>query len=476
MPQTARPPHLPDSDGLPPRQVRDLPAPPSNYWRLVGPGIVAGGVGLSSGEFVLWPYIASQVGLVLLWGAFVGVITQFFLNMEVERYTLATGETAVTGFNRFWKHWGLVFAILVYFANLWPGWALSSATLATYLFGGDAVIIAVAGLLVIGAGLTLAPVIYVALERLIFVKVAAVLILVVLGVLFAIEPESWRALPGGFMGIGTIPPSLSIALIFGAVAFAGSGGGQNLCQSNWIRDKGFGMGQYVPRLVSPVTGAVEAAPTVSSYIFEPTPENMARWRSWWRFANVEQLLSFVLMTVVTIGLTSMMAHSTLFSEPNLPNNVSFLQIEAQRLDARVGRWFGVLFLAIGSFSLFGSAMGIIDYTSRLAADILKTTYMPNSKTSESGAYFWLVWGMVGLGCVVLLSRMSQPITLLVISASTGGTIMFMYSMLLIALNRKMLPPAIRIAGFRVAMLVWSTLLFGTLAALTIYTQGQLLLR
>ena len=28
--------------------------------------------------------------------------------MEIERYTLATGETALTGFNRFWKHWGLV--------------------------------------------------------------------------------------------------------------------------------------------------------------------------------------------------------------------------------------------------------------------------------------------------------------------------------------------------------------------------------
>ena len=99
-------------DSLPPREVRDLPDPPRNYWRLVGPGIVAGGVGLSSGEFVLWPFIASQVGLILLWGALVGVVTQFFLNMEVERYTLATGETAVTGFNRFWKHWGLVFAVL----------------------------------------------------------------------------------------------------------------------------------------------------------------------------------------------------------------------------------------------------------------------------------------------------------------------------------------------------------------------------
>lgn len=461
---------------MPPREVRDMPEPPRNYWRLVGPGIVAGGVGLSSGEFVLWPYIASQVGLVLLWGALVGVITQFFLNMEVERYTLATGETALTGFNRFWKHWGLVFAILVYFANLWPGWALSSATLATYLFGGNPVVIAVGGLLVIGTALTLAPVIYVALERLIFVKVAAVGVLVVLAVIFAIEPESWRALPGGFMGIGTIPSSLSIALLFGAVAFAGSGGGQNLCQSNWIRDKGFGMGQYVPRLVSPVTGAVEAAPTVTSYIFEPTPSNMARWRSWWRFANVEQLLSFVLMTVVTIGLTSMMAHSTLFGEPNLPNNVSFLQIEARVLDATVGRWFGVLFLAVGSFSLFGSAMGIIDYTSRLAADILKTTYLPRSPITESRMYFWLVWGMVGLGATILLSGVTQPLTLLVISASTGGTIMFLYSMMLIALNRKMLPAAIRVGPFRVAALVWSTLMFGTLAALTIYTQTQLLFR
>src|SRR4026209_2169093 len=192
-------------EGLPVREVRDMPEPPRNYWRLVGPGIVAGGVGLSSGEFVLWPFIASQVGLVLLWGALIGVVTQFFLNMEVERYTLATGETALTGFNRFWKHWGLEFAVLGYFANLWPGWAISSATLASYLFGGSPPITAVGSLLVIGFSLTFAPVVYVALERLIFVKVAAVLVLVVLGVVFAIEPESWRAAARGFARVGTPP-------------------------------------------------------------------------------------------------------------------------------------------------------------------------------------------------------------------------------------------------------------------------------
>jgi hypothetical protein len=34
---------------------------------------------------------------------------QYFINMEVERYTLATGETAVTGFSRMWKWWGIIF-------------------------------------------------------------------------------------------------------------------------------------------------------------------------------------------------------------------------------------------------------------------------------------------------------------------------------------------------------------------------------
>jgi hypothetical protein len=461
-------------DRLPGREVRELPEPPRNYWRLVGPGIVAGGVGLSSGEFVLWPYIASQVGLVLLWGAFIGVITQFFINMEVERYTLATGETVLTGFNRFWRHWGLLFAVMGYFANLWPGWAISSATLTSYLFGGNATTIGVVTLLIIGFSLTFAPVVYVALERLIFVKVAAVLVLVVLAVAFAITPESWTALPEGFTQIGTLPEGLGIALVFSAVAFAGSGGAQNLCQSNWIRDKGFGMGQYVPRLVSPVTGAPQAADTATSYIFEMTAANLTRWRSWWRFANVEQLFSFGLVTVVTIALTSLLAHSTVFGRPDLPNNVSFLRIEAEQLQRMVGPWFGVLFLAVGAFALFGSAMGIIDYTSRLAADILKTTYVPG--VSESRAYFWLVWGMVGLGCMILLVGLSQPITLLVISASTGGTMMFLYSFMLIALNRRMLPGAIRIGRFRTAALVWSTLMFGTLAILTIYTQIQTLLR
>ena len=455
-------------------ELRDLPAPPADLWRIVGPGIVAAGVGVSSGEFILWPYIASQVGLVFLWGAVAGVVTQFFLNMEIERYTLATGDTALNGFNRFWRHWGLVFVVMVCFANLWPGWAMGSATLVTYLVGGNARLIAVVTLIVIGASLTLAPVVYVALERLIFLKIAAVGVLGVLAIAVVISADSWRALPVGLAGIGVFPHELGFALLMGAVAFAGAGGGQNLCQSNWIRDKGFGMGRYVPPLVSPVTGVEEPARSALRYDFPPSPENLALWRRWWRFANIEQALTFVLVTVTTICLTSMLAHSVLFGEPDLPTNVSFLQVQGERLRTIVAPWFGVLFWSVGAFSLFASSMGITDYTSRLAADVLKSSYLQHSPVSESCLYFRLVWGIVAVGCMILMLGLDQPLPLLVISACTGGTMMSMYSLLLIVLNRRHLPKAIRIRSGRIVALVWSTAFFGGFAVLTLWQQVRML--
>ena len=271
-------------------EVRDMPAEPKQYWRLIGPGIIAAGVGLASGEFILYPYIASQVGLVFVWAALVGLATQFFLNMEIERYTLATGETALTGFSRFWRHWGLVFAILTYFANLWPGWATSSATLISYIFGGKATWIAIGILLTVGLVLTLAPVVYTALERAQMLKVALVLTLILVASIFAIGANAFADLPQ-VVTRPRIPTELGFALLLGALAFAGAGGGQNLCQSNWIRDKGFGMGSYLPRLASPVTGKPVAGRS-NGYIFEPNEENMKRWRGWWRFSNIEQLSTF----------------------------------------------------------------------------------------------------------------------------------------------------------------------------------------
>jgi len=444
-------------------------------WGIIGPGLVASGVGLASGEFILWPYIASQVGLVFLWGAVLGVTIQWFLNMEIERYTLATGETALTGFSRMWRHWGLAFVLLVIFANAWPGWATSSATLVTFMVGGDVTTIAVAMLVATGLILTLAPVVYTALERLIVVKVVVIGGFFLLALVLTVDIGTWGALSSAVTHAGQFPSTLEFSLVMGAIAFAGAGGGQNLCQSNWIRDKGFGMGRHIPRLVSPITGRAAATPTARACVFPVTAENLGRWKRWWRFANVEQALTFVLVTVVTIVLTSMLAHATLNGRSDLPSTIEFLRVQGDQLRSIAGGWFGLLFWTIGAYSLFAATVGIVDYTARLAADVLKWTYLSTSTVSESRLYFFIVWGLAGLGSAILLLGVRQPLVLLVISACTGGMMMFVYSILLVLLNRRTLPPALRTSIWRVVVLLLSAAFFGYLSILTIQQQVQRLL-
>jgi hypothetical protein len=69
---------------------------------------------------------------------------------------------------------------------------------------------------------------------------------------------------------------LELAVLLGALAYAGAGGTNNLVVSNWIRDKGFGMGLYAPRVVSPITGEDEAAPSGRGYVFRVDPLSMVR--------------------------------------------------------------------------------------------------------------------------------------------------------------------------------------------------------
>ena len=80
--------------------------------------------------------------------------------------------------------------------------------------------------------------------------------------------------------------------------------------------------------------------------------------------------------------------------------------------------------------------------------------------------------LVLCGCVILGLGFRQPMVFLVVSSCTGGLMMFIYSALLIVLNRRGLPAAIRITPWRIAALVWSTAVFGVLAALTIRQQWQ----
>jgi hypothetical protein len=455
-------------------EERELPkAPPLRM--IVGPSVILVGVGIASGEYILFPYIASQVGLVFLWAAIVGLVTQYFINMEIERYTLATGETAVTGFQRLWKPFGLLMIACAIVPNIWPAWATSAATITTFLFGGgNANAIAIGAMVLIGIALSASPVVYRTIERFEFVKVALVIVFLVVALTTAVSAHAFGDVDKTVTSFGSFTGGkLELAVLLGALAYAGAGGTNNLVVSNWIRDKGYGMGTYAPRVVSPITGEEEAAPSGSGYVFRVDPTSMARWREWWRKANIEQLVSFVLIGAATIVVFSLIAYSTVYGNPAVKeDDFNFIQIEGNALKDATGAWFGTLFWVIGAISLFGAALGIIDYVSRLVADVLRVGYLRDSRTwTESRLYFAVVWFLIACGTAILLSGFDQPLSLVVVAAALSGGVMFIYSLLLVVINRRFLPPQLKVRGLRLLVLLWAAGLFGVMSVLVVINEA-----
>jgi hypothetical protein len=236
---------------------------------------------------LIWPYITTQAGVGLLWLATLGFLSQYFLNMEIERCTLATGETAVTGFSRFWKPWGIVFALGAILPNAFPGWAESAATALTYLTGwGESTVpwIVTVLLISIGLAITVSPVVYNTIERVEMVLVVIIIAFLGLAIVIATDLSAWTGIaPRIVANLPRYVNEIGIATILGAIAFAGAGGANNLCQSNYIRDKGMGMGVHIPRIVSLITGEEEARSS-TGYSFEVNEENLRRWDGWWKVA------------------------------------------------------------------------------------------------------------------------------------------------------------------------------------------------
>ncbi|MGH8868069.1 MAG: Nramp family divalent metal transporter [Actinomycetes bacterium] len=457
--------------------VRDLPVPPP-LKRMAGPGVIMVGVGMAAGEIILWPYITATEGIGLLWLALMTLVMQYVINMEIERYTLATGETAIGGFSRAWRPWGLVICLAALFQYVWPGWASGGSEVLTFLVGGgDVALITVGSLVVIGVLLSFSPIVYKAVVRVESIKVAATVFFLLVAILTVVSLGDWANAGAEVVrNTGQIPQGVSVALVVGAVGAAGSGGVANLVLSNWVRDKGYGMGAHVPRLVSPITGQEEPSTGGNAFSFPVDEANLARWRTWWRRANAEHLLSFMVVSFVSITVMSLVAFATLQGQDLGEADSGFLETEADVLSATVGPWLRTFFLAFATVSLYASALGLLDVVGRVVSDVLKTNYLADSSFwSESRLYLAAVWAEVAVGSGILLSGLDQPLALLVIATATGAVIMFVYSVLLVRLNRTALPAPIRLRGRRLAAMVVACAFYGVFTVLLVRDQvGQLL--
>jgi hypothetical protein len=454
---------------LPAPEARALPpAPPLR--RMIGPGVILVGLSIGSGEFVLWPRITAQVGFAVFWACWIGVTLQFFLNMEIERYTLATGESAVTGFVRLWRPFGAIFLVCTTLPWIWPGWATGAGELLRWQIGGSANAYAIAGLVACGLLLTLGPVVYRTIETVQMALVGGIFVLMVGLALAVVRGDSLAALADGALRVGEVPEGIAWPLLLGALAFAGAGGSANLAQSNYIKDKGYGMGRWVGRITSPLTGRDEPTPNVG-FRFEASAENLAAWRLWWRRANWEHALTFWLLCLLSLSLFCLLAHALLGVQGAPTEGLGFVADQGAVLETRFGPLARHGLVWVGIAVLFSTELGILDAVTRVAVDLLKSSFVRDSAFwTLSRLYFAVLWGFIASGVLILATGFDDPLDLLVRSAALNAVVMFLYSGLLLVLGLRCFAPPLRPSPLRIAALCAAFLFFGYFSAITLLDQ------
>jgi hypothetical protein len=431
---------------LPPLTQRELP-PSVPLKSMLGPSMLMLAASLGSGEFVIFPSVTLDFGFVMMWAAWVGFLTQYVINMEIERYTLACGETITTGFGRLWTGWAWIMLACNIICWAWPGWSTGAAACLQFLFGFDDSHVkyySVAALILIGLALSLGPVIYKTTIAIQSALVVLIFLFMIVVACFMFRADAVGDFIAGVFNVGHIPENIELGRLMTVLSFAGAGGTINLCQSNYIREMRYGMSAFVGRLRSPITGGLEPIATTGFY-FKTGENQMPVWRRWWRSATVEHFLTFVVLGVASIFILSFLAHCANLtdsqtiadSRPRGPTDFGFINGISIVIGNQLGAWARWFFLLMGAAILLTTALGILDATSRVSADIVKM-HVPairdSERTTESLLYLFFLWGEIALGVTILLVGFTKPFTLLVLSGSLNLISMAIYSGLLIYMN------------------------------------------
>lgn len=448
-------------------KTKILPSAP-RFKSLIGPSFILLGLGLGSGELILWPYLTSNWGLGIVWGAVLGVTFQFFMNMEIERYSLARGESVFVGFTRLFKYFPIWFIASTFFAWIWPGIIATSARIFAEVFGfSNPNLAGIIFLILIGIILSLGTIVYKTVE-----KLALILIVVSVPLIFGLtfyltNTNDLMELARGIVNLGFVPESLPLASFLAAFAFSGAGGNLNLAQSFYIKEKGYAMGRYSGKITSLLSGKSENM-RLEGAKFEITDENLAKFKSWWRLTNLEHFLIFWIGGVVTILLLALLAYSTAYGLVTPGNGVDFIIFEAGVIATRIGVFVGTSFLIIAGLMLFNTQLTVLDATSRIMSEnllILKKDRWEDKILPK--IYYSFLWAQIFFGIIIFLFNFGQPLLLLTISAVLNAVAMFIHIGLTLFLNIKTLDKEIRPSYVRIFAMLSAFIFFGYFSFKTI---------
>jgi hypothetical protein len=468
-----------------PLKEAELPDRKLSMWHLIGPGAVLVGLSVGAGEIVIWPWIVAQYGASMVWAAVLGVFLQLWVNFEIGRWTVATGETMYTGYSRVWRGFGPLFILLTFAGWLAPGWAQASGDALKALIGGPefgqgtvwgsktfwtTITFGIVVLLLFGPKM-----IYRTVEKSIEVLIATITVGLILVACVVGTAGTWQELGAGVVNVGYKADSFPMKELFIALVFAGAGGTSNLFYSFYLRDKNIGMGALIPDLQNPLRGRNETIPA-SGYTFADTEENTRRFRSWFRFILVDQTTFFWLLNTFTLLLFIFGALAVLHhhprGEPLVPERGRLIWDESIILGEVFGRWGGAtggalgrtIFLMVGVATLFSTQLALVDGVSRSLSDIIYTNVPLARKRDVSWWYMvialaWIVMGIVITFVMEQRQLGAGELGVLFNAAYMGGFAMAIYVPLTLYINLRHLPRSARPGYVHIAMMVVATAVY-----------------
>lgn len=463
---------------IPPLESADLPRRQLSFWRMTGPGAVLVGLSIGAGELVLWPWITAKFGAGMAWAAVAGVFLQLWVNFEIGRWAVVTGEAPYTGFARVSMLFIYALLTLGFFGLFLPGWArISGAALKALLFGPDGPgadwVWTGLTFLAIAALLFGPKVMYRTVERVISGLVAFMTLGLVFVAVQVGNADAVRELARGLVNFGHIEldQAFPFSRFFGAVVFAGAGGAGNLWYAFYLRDKGIGMGARIPELRNPLRGGDRADVPVG-FVYPETPENRHAFADWFRWVTVDQTLYFWLLNSLTMLLFMFGALCVLRPLGVVPTEGRLVWDESLILGETLGAFGRYLFLVIGMAALFSTQLVGVDGGARAWAYILRTTFRFGRRLDQARLYvpFALLFMVAGTASTWFFERWAVTgLGFIFNAALLGGFSMALYVPLMLYVNVRYLPASARPRPVHVAMMLLASAVYGSFALYTLWS-------
>ena len=443
---------------LPSWEVTDLPAPPPfsfrNLMRVIGPGAVMAATSIGGGEWLVGPAAAVKYSSSIFLIVTVAIILQVLFNLEAIRYTLYTGEPIYGGIMRLKpgpRFWAGFYTVVGFFQLGWPALAGSAAaTLLSAWIGRvpDAgsqetqAWIATGLICVVVLILSFGGTIERMLEYFAWTMLAIVFSFLLFVNISYIPSAHWWLTFKGFFQFSGLPAPIDWALIGALAATAGSGGMGNLTVTNWVRDKGFGMGAKVGAIPSAI-GGIEIRLSHVGKVFEASGENLARWREWLRYVHADQIWVWGLFCFLGMYLNVNLATFVIPHGTDLQGFAAGAY-QAKYLSEQIWPGFWFLTLFNGFWILFKTQLGNTDILVRTVTDALwmSSTKLRDWKTGGIRKIYYgilavfSVWGVVAI-------RSASPMKLFTILANVAGMVLVIAGVQIFIVNRRFLPRAVR---------------------------------